>query len=268
MQKNFIKLVPLVFALLVSACGLLPDKTDETANWSAPKLYAEARDELAAGGYEKAIQYYEKLESRYPFGTYAQQAQMEIAYAYYRQQDQPQATAAVERFIKLHPNHPNVDYMYYLRGLVNSNDRISPFNFLVPQDPAERDPKAAREAFDSFKQLVERYPNSVYAKDSLLRMNYLVNALAQHDVYVARYYYRRGAYLASINRAQGVIKDYTDAPAIEEALFITVQAYDALGLTQLRDDSARVLNKNYPNSRFTGKNAGVIKSWWQFWKRS
>lgn len=263
--SNFIRLLPLAFALFVSACGLLPDKIDETVNWSAAKLYAEARDELAAGGYDKAIQYYEKLESRYPFGTYAQQAQMEIAYAHYRQADQPQALAAVERFIKLHPNHPNVDYMYYLRGLINFNDRLGPFNFLVPQDPAERDPKAAREAFEAFKQLVDRYPDSIYAKDSLARMKYLVNALASHDVYVARYYYRRGAYLASVSRAQGVVKDYTDAPAIEEALFLMVRDYDALGLTQLRDDTARVLSTNYPHSAFVNGGTGATKSWWKFW---
>jgi outer membrane protein assembly factor BamD len=265
MPKKLLRLVPLAFALLVSACGLLPDKTDETANWSANKLYAEARDELAAGGYEKAIQYYEKLESRYPFGTYAQQAQMEIAYAHYKQADQPQALAAVERFIKLHPNHPNVDYMYYLRGLINFNDRLGPFNFAVPQDPAERDPKAAREAFESFKQLVEKFPDSPYAKDSLARMKYLVNNLAQHDVYVARYYFRRGAYLASVNRAQSVVKDYADAPAVEEALFLMVRCYDALGLTDLRDDATRVLSKNYPKSRFTNGDGSVTRAWWKFW---
>ena len=268
MQKKLFNLITLAFALLVSACSLLPEKTDETANWSAPKLYAEARDELAAGGYEKAIQYYEKLESRYPFGTYAQQSQMEIAYAYYRQSDQPQALAAVERFIKLHPNHPNADYMYYLRGLINFNDRVGPFNFLVPQDQSERDPKAARDAFEAFKQLVDKYPDSMYAKDSLARMKYLVNALASHDVYVARYYFRRGAYLAAVNRAQGVIKDYTDAPAIEEALFIMVNCYDALGLTQLRDDASRVLKTNYPNSSFIAGNRNADKPWWKFWQRA
>jgi outer membrane protein assembly factor BamD len=265
MHNKLFNLLPLLFSVFVSACGLLPEQTDETAKWSAPKLYAEARDELASGGYDKAIRYFEKLESRYPFGTYAQQAQMEIAYAYYRQQDQPQALAAVERFIKLHPNHPNVDYMYYLRGLINFNDRLGTFNFIVPQDPSERDPKAAKEAFESFKQLVERFPNSAYAKDSLARMNYLINALAQHDVHVARYYYRRGAYLASVNRAQGVVNDYTDAPAIEEALFIMTRCYDALGLTQLRDDTMRVLAKNYPDSSFTQVNGRSGSAWWKFW---
>ena len=265
MQKKLLNLVPLAFVLLISACGLLPDKTDETANWSAAKLYAEARDELAAGGYEKSIQYYEKLESRYPFGTYAQQAQMEIAYAYYKQAEQPQALAAVERFIKLHPNHPNVDYMYYLRGLINFNDRLGPFDFVVPQDPSERDPKAAREAFESFKQLVERFPDSSYSKDALARMKYLVNALAQHDVYVARYYYRRGAYLASVNRAQGVVRDYADAPAVEEALFIIVRCYDALGLEDLRVDAERVLKKNFPQSKYTNGYGSISKAWWKFW---
>jgi len=269
MHKNLskllklLKLAPLALALSLSGCGLLPEQTDETANWQAPRLYAEARQELAAGGYEKAIQYYEKLESRYPFGTYAQQAQMEIAYAHYRQADQPQALAAAERFIKLHPNHPNVDYMYYLRGLINFNDRVGPFNFIAPQDASERDPKAAREAFEAFKQLVERFPNSIYASDSLARMKYLVGALAMHDVHVARYYFRRGAYLAAVSRAQGVVKDYTDAPAIEEALFIMARCYDALGLGELRDDTTRVLNTNYPNSRFVNAK-GAAKSWWRF----
>jgi outer membrane protein assembly factor BamD len=265
MQKKLFNIVTIAFALLISACGLLPDKTDETAKWSAAKLYAEAKDELAAGGYEKSIQYYEKLESRYPFGTYAQQAQMEIAYAYYKQADQPQALAAVDRFIKLHPNHPNVDYMYYLKGLINFNDRLGPFNFVVPQDPSERDPKAAREAFEAFKQLVERYPDSTYSKDALARMKYLVNALAQHDVYVARYYYRRGAYLASINRAQDVVRDYTDAPAVEEALFIIVRCYDALDLEDLRRDAERVLKQNFPQSRYTNGDGTITKAWWKFW---
>lgn len=247
-KKSFLAGLALAFAL--TGCGLLPDKVDETKDWSAAKLYSEARDELNTGNYEKAIQYFEKLESRYPFGTYAQQAQMEIAYAYYRQGEQPQALAAVERFIKLHPNHPNVDYMYYLRGLINFNDRLGFFDFIAKQDPSERDPKAAREAFDSFKQLAERFPNSIYTKDAISRMKYLVDAMAQYEVHVASYYYRRGAYLAAANRAQIAVKEYRDAPAIEEGLSIMVRSYDALGLTDLRDDAARVMKASFPNSAF------------------
>ena len=238
---------------------------DETKDWSAAKLYSEARDELNTGNYEKAIQYFEKLESRYPFGTYAQQAQMEIAYAYYRQGEQPQALAAVERFIKLHPNHPNVDYMYYLRGLINFNDRLGFFDFFVRQDPSERDPKAAREAFDSFKQLAERFPNSIYTKDAIARMKYLVDAMAQYEVHVASYYYRRGAYLAAANRAQSAVKEYRDAPAIEEALYIMVRSYDALGLSDLRDDAARVMKASFPNSTFLKDKVARSEPWWKFW---
>ncbi|AMP00489.1 outer membrane assembly lipoYfiO family protein [Collimonas arenae] len=223
---------------------------------------------MNSGGYDKAIKYFEKLESRYPFGTYAQQAQMDIAYAHYRQGEQPEALAAIDRFIKLHPNHPNVDYMYYLRGLVNFNDKVSIFDFLASEDATERDPKAARDAFDAFKQVVVRFPDSTYAPDSLARMKYLVNALAQYDVHVAGYYYRRGAYVAAANRAESAIQEYRDAPAVEEALFIMVRSYDALGLTQLRDDAERVMKKNYPNSRFYNGGGQVVAKapWWKFWK--
>lgn len=265
MQKKIFKLAPLAFALSLSACGLLPEKIDETKTWSASKLYSEARDELTNGGYDKAIRYFEKLESRYPFGTYAQQAQMEIAYAYYLQADQPQALAAIERFIKLHPNHPNVDYMYYLRGLINFNDKVGILDFFSRQDPTERDPKAARDAFDSFKQLADRFPNSIYTKDALARMKYLVNAMAQYEVHVARYYYRRGAYLAAANRAQRAVGEYQEAPAIEEALFIMVRAYDALELPELRNDAERVFKKNFPNSIFLRGGTEKNSIWWKIW---
>ncbi|NEX59811.1 outer membrane protein assembly factor BamD [Noviherbaspirillum galbum] len=267
MQKRSLKfLAPaLAMAIVLSGCGLLPDKADETRDWSASKLYSEARDELSTGSYDKAIQYFEKLEARYPFGTYAQQAQMEIAYAYYRQSDSPQALAAIERFIKLHPNHPNVDYMYYLRGLVNFNDRLGFFDFIVRQDPSERDPKAAREAFDSFRLLAERFPDSIYAKDAIARMKYLVNALAQYEVHVASYYYRRGAYLAAANRAQTALVEYREAPAVEEALSVMVRSYDALGMTDLREDAKRVLDKNFPNSVYLRGGPDRSGPWWKIW---
>jgi outer membrane protein assembly factor BamD len=267
MQKLLLKLSALALVLSLSACGSFQNESaDETRNWSAAKLYAEARSELAGGNFDKAISLFEKLESRYPFGTYAQQAQMEVAYTHYRQEEQAQALAAVDRFIKLHPDHPNVDYMYYLRGLINFNDKVGMFEFLAQQDPSERDPKAAREAFESFKQLVERFPNSIYAKDARDRMGYLLNAIAQHEVHVAKYYLRRGAYVAAANRAQATVRDYPDAPAIEEALYIMVRAYDALGLTQLRDDANRVFKKNFPNSEYPTGGPRKPKSWWQFWR--
>jgi len=267
MQKHSKKFAAMALALSLSACSLLQvEQVDETKGWSASKLYSEARDELKSGNYEKSVTYFEKLESRYPFGTYAQQAQMEIAYAHYKAGDQAQALAAVERFIKLHPDHPNVDYMYYLRGLINFNDRVSLFDFLAHQDLTERDPKALHDAFDSFKLLVERFPNSLYAKDAAERLNYLIDAMAQHEVHVANYYYRRGAYLAAANRAENVVRDYRQAPAVEEALAVIVRSYDALGMTQLRDDARRVLDKNYPNSEFLrGTGRKKKDPWWKIW---
>ncbi|MBS0308341.1 MAG: outer membrane protein assembly factor BamD [Proteobacteria bacterium] len=265
MQRKLQSFATIVLVLVLSACSLLPDLVDETKGWSAPKLYSEAKDEMGSGNYDKAIKYYEKLESRYPFGTYAQQAQMEIAYAYYRQGEQAQALAAVERFIKLHPNHSHVDYMYYLRGLINFNDKLSMFHFISRQDPTERDPKAAREAFDSFKELAERFPDSPYTKDAIARMRYLVNAIAQYEVHVANYYLRRGAYVAAANRAQTAVKEYPDTPAAEEGLFIMMRAYDALGMKELRDDAESVLKKNYPNSDFFRGGRAKKDPWWKLW---
>lgn len=264
MQKHILKISILTLVLLLSACSL-PEQVDETKNWSPSKLYSEARDEMRAGGYDRAVTLFEKLESRYPFGTYAQQAQMEIAYAYYRQGDQPQALAAVERFIKLHPDHPNVDYMYYLRGLINFNDKTSIFDFISHQDPTERDPKAAREAFDAFKQVTEKFPNSKYAPDAAARLGYLVNAMAQYDVHVANYYYRHGAYLAAVNRAQSAVKQYQGAPALEEALYIMMKSYDAMNLPTLRDDAERVLKNNFPDSIYFKGGPKKDKPWWQIW---
>lgn len=265
MQIKLFKLASIAFALLLSACGLLPEKIDETTNWSASKLYSEARDELAGGNYDKSVQLFEKLESRYPFGTFAQQAQMEIAYAYYRQGDQAQALVAAERFIKLHPNHPNVDYVYYLRGLINFNEKLGFFNSLSYQDATERDSKAARDAFDAFKQLAEKFPDSIYTADAVARMKYLLNALAQYEVHVANYYYRRGAYLAAVNRAQSALNEYRDAPAVEEALFVMVRAYDKMGIAELRDDADRVFKKNFPNSAYLKGDLKKDDRWWKIW---
>jgi outer membrane protein assembly factor BamD len=262
-MQNCTLLKFILIAMLLSACGILPEQIDETKGWSAAQLYDESKNDLSNGNYDAAIKKLEKLESRYPFGTYAQQAQMDIPYIYYKQGEQAQALAAIERFIKLHPNHPHLDYIFYLRGLVNFNDRVSLLQSFSNQDMTERDPKAAREAFDSFKALVTRFPNSQYTPDALLRMKYLVNTLAQHDLHVAKYYYRRQAYLAAANRAQSAIKEYPDAPAVEEALFVLTKSYDKLGLISLRDDAMRVFVQNFPKSEFKEMDKGG-KEWWEF----
>ncbi|MEW6120733.1 MAG: outer membrane protein assembly factor BamD [Pseudomonadota bacterium] len=255
----------LASALGLGGCGLLPEVQDETAGWSAQKLYAEAKDNLSEGNYERAVKLFETLESRYPFGRYAQQAQLEVAYAYYKDNEPISAIAACDRFIKLHPNHPNVDYAYYLKGLANFNDDLGLLGNLVDQDLSERDPKAAREAFLSFKELVTRFPESKYAEDSVARMKYLVNALASNEVHVARYYLKREAYVAAANRAKEVLKTYPEAPALEEALAIMVVAYDKLKLTDLRDDAQRVLTLNFPNSKYARGVSTAEKAWYRFW---
>ena len=265
MQKKLSLVIASAVLFSLSACSLFPEKTDETKNWPVTKLYAEARDEMNAGHYESAIKMFEKLETNYPFGNYAVQAQMEIAYGYYKMQDAAQSLAAVERFIKLHPNHPAVDYMYYLRGLINFNDQTGFLGELYTQDPTERDPKATRESFAAFKALVDKFPNSKYTPDAIARLKYLVNAMAQYEVHVANYYFRRGAFLASLNRAMGAVRDYSDAPAREEALFLMIRNYEKMGMLDLRDDTQRVFLKNYPNSKFLKpqENGG----WWKFWAR-
>ena len=255
----------LILMLCVAGCGLLSDKIDETKDWSAQKIYSAAKEKLDEGSYEAAVKLYEKLEARYPYGRFSQQAQLEIAYAYYKDKEIASALTAAERFIKLHPNHPNVDYAYYLRGLANFNDDLGLLGSYTGQDMSERDPKSAREAFNAFKDLVTRFPDSKYAPDSILRLNYLVNTLASNEIHVARWYMRRGAFVAAANRAQFALKTYTQAPANEEGLLILVQAYDKLGMTDLRNDAERVLKTNFPKSKYLAGNVGKDKPWWQLW---
>lgn len=238
---------------------------DETRTWSVQKLYAEARQELADRNWENAIKHYERIESRYPFGRFAQQAQIEVAYAHWKNEDSASALSAIDRFVKQHPNHPSVDYMYFLRGLINFNDDLGILGFFSGQDLSERDPKAAADAFAAFKELVVRFPESKYAPDAIQRMNYLVNALASHEIHVARYYLKRKAYVAAANRAQFALKTYPGAPANEEGLVVMVKAYDAMGMTTLRDDAERVLNRNFPDSIYLRGGPKSNAPWWQIW---
>ena len=254
-----------VAALLLVGCSSAPE--DKTAAWSPNRIYAEARDELNAGSYDKAVPLFEKLEGRAAGTPLAQQAQLEKAYAHYKAGEQPQAIATLDRFIKLHPASPAIDYALYLKGLVNFNDNLGMFSWLARQDLSERDQKAAKESFEAFRELVGRFPDSRYTPDARARMGYIVNSLAQYEVHVARYYYSRGAYVAAINRAQSALADYRDVPALEEALFILVRSYDALGMAELRDDSRRVLEKNYPQSEYLsrGGKTDPARPWWRIW---
>jgi len=256
----------LAAAWLLGGCGLFGGKEyDETRTWSVQKLYAEARVLLAERNWTEAIKHYERIESRYPYGRFAQQAQIEAAYAHWKNEDPASALATVDRFIKQYPNHPSVDYMYFLRGAINFNDDLGLMGFVSSQDFSERDPKAAADAFAAFKELVIRHPDSKYTPDAILRMNFLVNALASHEVHVARYYMKRKAYVAAANRAQYALRNYPSAPANEEGLVIMSQAYAALGMTTLRDDAGRVLNKNFPDSVYLKGGPKKDWTWWQPW---
>jgi outer membrane protein assembly factor BamD len=252
--------------LLLAGCGVFSgQEEDETAGWSAQRLYTEAKEAMSTRDWAKAIKHFEKLEARFPYGRFAQQAQLEVAYCHYKDGERALAVAAADRFIKLYPNHPNVDYAYYLKGLVNFNEGDGLVSF-VTSDMTDRDPKGSREAFDAFKEVVTRFPQSRYAEDSAARMRYLVNALASHEVHVARYYMKRAAYVAAANRAQYAIKHYPQAPAVEDAVFILVRAYDELGMTELRDAAARVMQTNFPDSVYL--KGGAKKRdvpWWRLW---
>jgi outer membrane protein assembly factor BamD len=256
-------LVPvLVSALVLAACSSTP-KDDQQ---SAEKLYAQARDDIASGSYDNAIKALERVEGRAAGTLLAQQAQIELAYAYWKSGEKAQALSTLDRFIKLNPSSPALDYAMYLRGLVNFNDDLGLFGKLSRQDLSERDQQASRDAYQSFKQLVDQFPASKYTPDARMRMDYIVNALANYEVHVARYYYRRGAYLAAANRAQQAVLEYERAPATEEALYIMARSYDRLGLDKLRDDADRVLKQNFPNSSFLSNGVRERqRAWWQLW---
>jgi outer membrane protein assembly factor BamD len=253
----------LLIAGVLAACGSTP-RYDERD--SAEKLYADARDDMSAGSYDRAIKTLEKVEGRAAGTLLAQQAQLELAYAYWKTGERAQAQSTLDRFIKLHPSSPALDYAMYLKGLVHFNDNLGILSAISRQDISERDQQASRDAYQAFKQLVDQFPNSKYAADARVRMDYIVNALAQYELHVARYYYRRGAYVAAANRAQQALREYQQTPSIEEALYILAQSYDQLGLTQLRDDADRVLKQNYPESRFVREGIRQRETpWWQLW---
>lgn len=259
------RLTVLLAAALLAACAS-PKPIDETANWSTEKIYAEAMDNRSNGLFEKAIQQFEKLEGRAAGTPLAQQAQLDKAYTHYKAGEQAQALAAIDRYMRLHPASPAMDYALYLKGLATFNDNLGLFGSLSRQDLSERDQKAAKESFEAFRDLSTRFPDSRYTPDARARMTYIVNSLAQYEVHVARYYHSRGAHLAAISRAQTALTDYTDAPALEEALFILVQSYDALGMTQLRDDARRVMLASFPKSEYLSQGFKSAKDpWWKVW---
>lgn len=244
----------IVFALCaLAACGYSPPKPGSTAK-DPQSAYAEGKELLDNGSYESAITAYEQLEARFPYGRYAQQAQLDTAYAHYRLNETEATIADCDRFIRLHPSHPNVDYAYYLKGLAYENARSDEWLTFLPQQPlSERDAKSINDAFESFKVISTRFPESRYLEDARQHMQNLLEALAANELNSARYYLQRRAPLAAVNRAQVVVTKYSTSKSLEEALALMVQSYQSLQLETLRNDAERVLRENFPNSRFLAK---------------
>jgi outer membrane protein assembly factor BamD len=235
--------------LALAGCGLFgKDKKDDAArNWTVERLYQEAKGAMDAGYYSKAVQYYEFLETRFPFGVYGQQALLDLAYAYYKTEDFDSSISACDRFIRLYPQNAHVDYAYYLKGLGNFNRGKGMAERFLPIDLSQRDMNASLQSFRDFEELLKRYPDSRYAEDATRRMIYLRNVLAQHEVNVATYYMRRGAYVAAANRARYVVENFSRTPSTPDALVIMAKAYRVLEMEDLANDAVRVLEQNYPN---------------------
>lgn len=257
------------FILILASCSILPKDEDETKEWSAQKIYTEATSAMNAGDYSKAIKYYEILQSRYPFGAVSTQAQLNIAYTYYRDDEPESALAAADRFINLNPDHPALPYAYYLKGLVNFNRNIGFFERFIPTDDSQRDPGATVDSFRDFTVLLEKYPDTKYAEDAVKRMIYLRNNLAKHEIHVANYYMARGAYIAAINRANFTIENYQRTMSVRDALVILVEAYEQLDKPELAADAQRVLAMNEQNGTFsieaaTESNDLLIDTIWDY----
>ena len=238
----------LLVAIFLAGCALFPDPIDPTQDWSAQRLHSEARSAMSDGNYQTAIEYLDKIQARYPFGRYAQQAQLDTIYAQYKDNEPDAAIAAADRFIRANPRHPYVDYAYYMKGLANFERSSTIIDRLVPSDRAKTDTGTARQAYNDFAELVQKFPNSPYAEDVRQRMLFLHNNLASYEVNVADYYFRRGAYVAAVNRAKFVLENYARTPVTEDALSIMIQSYMKMGMPQLAAGSLRVLEHNYPQS--------------------
>lgn len=241
------QLLLLLSTLLLSGCSFFSkDEIKTEESWGADRIYSEAKASLNVADYSSAIKYYNQIETRFPFGAYAQQALLESAYANYKLKEPDIAIATLDRFLRVYPLNPNIDYAYYLRGLTNFKRGFGLVQRYVPRDETQRDPGSARMALKDFTTLVTRYPKSKYSEDATQHIVYLRNNLARHEVNIATYYMRRNAYLAAANRGRYVVENYARTPAVPDALVIMAKAYKVLGIDDLSADALRVLKKNYP----------------------
>lgn len=250
---RFPTLVLICATFLVCSCAWLGDgkgkKGDETdtSGYSEQDFYTIIQKDLGLGSWDTAIENLEALEAQYPFGDYAEQAQLELIYSYYKTSDYEAAIAAADRFIRLHPQHPNVDYAFYLKGLASFVQSKGFFDQILPSDETKRDPGTARNSFATFNELISRYPESPYASDARKRMVYLRNVLARHEIHVANYYFLRGAYVAAANRGRYVVENFQMTPAVPDGLAVMAEAYYLMQMQDLADDAANLLAANYPD---------------------
>ncbi len=251
-------ILALCLALTLAACSNTPDRGDQPAESSEKEIYDAAQRFLDSGNYDLAVKNLQLLESRFPFGPYAEQAQLEIIYAHYRARETEAAIAAADRFVRLHPQHPNVDYAYYMRGLANYTEGEGLLERFIPTDMTQRDPGSAIQAFDDFRQLLQRFPNSNYAPDAKARMIFLRNRLARYEINVANYYFKRKAYLAAANRGRYVIENLPGSEAVPDALAVMVQAYRLMDMNDLAEQSLQVLRTNYPRHPSLDENGNFI----------
>ena len=270
MRSFFARIASVVFSVqLVTGCSTTPVPKDEYHDWTDQRFYQEAREALTNEGYQRAIKLYENLETRFPFGRYATQAQLDVAFAYYKYNEPDAALAAADRFIKLHPRNPHVDYAYYLKGLINYNRSIGFLERFIPTDSSQRDPGAAREAFKDFQLLIDKFPNSRYNADARQRMVALRNNLAMNEIHVARYYMKRHAYVAAAERCVYVIEKFQQTQAVPLALKIMESAYKKMAMEDLSADTTRIFKLNYangiPNSEISdAKDTTVVEDIWDF----
>lgn len=253
-QSKFFKSIKWVlivglFSSLLVACSTTNDPTEKFKNKSAEQIYQGGEAALAKGHTNDAIEHFEALDALYPFGSNAEQAQLDLIYAYYQSGDDASASATAERFIRLYPRSVHADYAYYMKGLADFDQDRGWFQRYLPTDLSQRDPGTMRQAFDDFNTLLRIYPDSVYAPDARQRMIYLRNLFAKHDLHIAQYYYQRTAYVAAANRANDIVQHFDGTPQVESALGIMVRSYRKLDLQIPAQQALSVLQANYPNGK-------------------
>lgn len=250
----------LTLLALVLALGACSSTEEDFGDTDEQRIYDIGVRSVAAGNWDRAIAAFNQIEAAFPFGRYAAQSQLELIYAYYKANQAEAARATADRFIRLYPDNPNIDYVYYMKGMAFYTEDSPILGRWLPTDPAKRDPGKARESFADFAQLLQLYPNSEYAPDARARMIYLRNLLAQYEIYVAEFYIKRQAYLAALSRARYVIENYQGAPQVPRAFEIATEMYLRMGLNDLADQTLAVLKQNYPDSPALDANGNFIVS--------